>query len=137
LDENGRPQPIFMGSYGIGLDRLMAIFVEEHHDKDGIIWPDAIAPYDVHLLHIGKDEETVETAVSLYNGLKKAGFDVLYDDRKARPGFKFKDADLIGLPWRVTVGKRGLADGNVEVKRRDQADRELIPIGELVEFLKN
>jgi len=136
LDENGRPQPIFMGSYGIGLDRLMAIIVEEHHDKDGIIWPDAIAPFDVHLLHIGKDEETVQTAVSLYNSLKKAGFDVLYDDRNARPGFKFKDADLIGLPWRVTVGKRGLAEGNVEVKRRDQADRELVPIGELIKFLE-
>jgi len=90
----------------------------------------------VHLLHIGKDEETVQTAVSLYNSLKKAGFDVLYDDRNARPGFKFKDADLIGLPWRVTVGKRGLAEGNVEVKRRDQADRELVPIGELIKFLE-
>ncbi len=135
LDENGRPQPIFMGSYGIGLDRLLAIIVEEHHDKNGIIWPAEVAPYDIHLLHIGKDEEVLETAVSLYTDLQKAGFDVLYDDRNARPGFKFKDADLIGLPWRVTVGKRGLAEGNVEVKKRDADERQLIPVGQLIQFL--
>ncbi len=135
LDENGRPQPIFMGSYGIGLDRLLAIIVEEHHDKNGIIWPAEVAPYDIHLLHIGKDEEVLETAVSLYTDLQKAGFDVLYDDRNARPGFKFKDADLIGLPWRVTVGKRGLAEGNVEVKKRDADERQLIPVAELIQFL--
>lgn len=136
LDENGESQFIFMGSYGIGLDRLMAIIVELHHDKDGIIWPDSIAPYNIHLLHIGKDEAAIETAVGLYNDLQKAGFSVLYDDRDLSAGVKFKDADLIGIPWRITIGKRALAQGGVEVKRRDQADRQVVPLDELIPFLQ-
>ncbi len=137
LDENGRPQHIFMGSYGIGLDRLMAIIVELHHDKDGIIWPNTVAPYQVHLLYLGKGDDVHEAAEVVYAELTQAGIDVLYDDRELSAGVKFKDADLIGVPWRITVGARGLAQGAVEVKRRDSADRHLVPLAELQSFLQS
>ncbi|MCA9922542.1 MAG: proline--tRNA ligase, partial [Anaerolineales bacterium] len=136
LDENGKPQLIFMGSYGIGLDRLMAIIVERHHDKDGIIWPASVAPYDIHLMHVGKGDEVKETAEQLYNDLRQAGYDVLYDDRSASAGVKFKDADLIGVPWRVAVGARGLAEGGVEVKHRSQSERQMVPLNDLITFFR-
>ena len=136
LDENGRPQFIFMGSYGIGLDRLMAIIVELHHDKDGIIWPKNVAPYHVHLLHIGKGEEVRETAENIYDELSRAGVEILYDDRELSAGVKFKDADLFGIPWRVTVGARSLAQDAVEVKRRDASERHLVPLADLQSFLQ-
>ncbi len=135
LDENGRPQSIFMGSYGIGLDRLMAIIVELHHDKDGIIWPDNLAPYHIHLLHIGKDQKVVDAAEEIYHQLKQVGYQVLYDDRNLGAGVKFKDADLIGIPWRITVGSRGLAEGAVEVKRRDAAERQQVAPADLSSYL--
>jgi prolyl-tRNA synthetase len=137
LDENGRPQFIFMGSYGIGLDRLMAIIVEDHHDKDGIIWPASIAPYQVHLLHIGKGDDLREVAENLYRELSEAGLEVLYDDRELSAGVKFKDADLIGIPWRVTVAARSLAQGALEVKRRDNPVRHLVPLADLQAFLQS
>ncbi|MEM7119082.1 MAG: proline--tRNA ligase [Chloroflexota bacterium] len=136
LNDKGKPALIFMGSYGIGLDRLMATIVEKHHDKDGIIWPKSVAPYHVHLMHIGKGDEVRDVADQLYKDLRQAGFDVLYDDRKGSAGVKFKDADLIGIPWRVAVGARGLAQGGVEVKRRSESDRHLIALDELVAHLK-
>ncbi|UCC51245.1 MAG: proline--tRNA ligase [Anaerolineaceae bacterium] len=136
LDENGRPQFIYMGSYGIGLDRLMAIIVELHHDKDGIIWPASIAPYQVHLLHIGKGDDVRQAAENLYSELIEAGFEVLFDDRELSAGVKFKDADLIGIPWRVTVGARSLAQGAVEVKRRDDPTRHLVPVADIQAFLQ-
>jgi prolyl-tRNA synthetase len=137
LDENGRSQPIFMGSYGIGLDRLMATIVELHHDADGIIWPDSVAPYQVHLLHVGKGEEVQQAADQLYDELRAAGISVLYDDREASAGVKFKDADLIGLPWRVTVGAKGLSENRLEVKRRDQSERASIPWPDLINYLRS
>ncbi len=137
LDENGQPQPIFMGSYGIGLDRLMATIVEKHHDEHGIIWPDAVAPYQVHLLHLGKGDDVKDAAHKLYLELHRVGLEVLYDDREASAGVKFNDADLMGLPWRVTVGRRGLAEGTVEVKRRNQKERQSVPLAEIVSFLKS
>ncbi len=136
LDENGRPQPIFMGSYGIGLDRLLATIVELHHDDDGIIWPESVAPYKVHLMHIGKGDEVREAADRLYAEFQAAGITVLYDDREASAGVKFKDADLIGLPWRVTVGARGLVDGNVEVKQRRESERIFVSLAEVASFLQ-
>lgn len=136
LDETGKPQLIFMGSYGIGLDRLMAIIVELHHDDDGIMWPASVAPYDIHLMHVGKGDDVRETAESLYTQLKQAGFEVLFDDREVGAGVKFKDADLIGIPIRVAVGGRGLANGTVEVKYRNQADRQNIPLADIIPFLK-
>jgi len=137
LDENNEPQLIHMGSYGIGLDRLMAVIVELHNDDDGIVWPESVAPYDIHLMTIGKGEEPREVAEKLYVELQSAGLSVYYDDRIASAGVKFKDADLIGIPIRVAVGARGLAQGGVEVKRRDSDERRLVPFDELVSALKN
>lgn len=136
LDENGKPQLIFMGSYGIGLDRLMAIIVERHHDKDGIIWPESVAPYQIHLMHIGKGDEVRAAAEKVYVDLSQAGFEVLYDDHTVSAGVKFKDADLIGIPWRIAVGARGLAQGGVEVKRRSETERQIVPLPELINFLR-
>jgi prolyl-tRNA synthetase len=136
LDEKGQPQLIYMGSYGIGLDRLMAIIVELHHDKDGIIWPESVAPYQLHLMHIGKGEEAPAMADKLYDELRAAGLSVYYDDRDLSAGVKFKDADLIGIPVRIAVSARGLAEGTVEVKRRNQDERTAIPVAELIGFLQ-
>ena len=138
LDENGQPQLIYMGSYGIGLDRLMAVAVELHHDKDGIVWPDSIAPYQVHLVHVGREGDgTKEKAEALYAELTAAGVEVLYDDRDGLgAGVKFKDADLIGIPWRVTVSARSLEAGGVEVKRRNESERRVMAAEELMGLLK-
>lgn len=135
LDENGRSQYIFMGSYGIGLDRLMAMIVEIHHDANGIIWPQNVAPYQVHLLHLGKGEQTPAIADQLYDELQQAGLELLYDDRDASAGVKFKDADLIGVPWRVTVSARNVLQGVVEVKSRNTAVVYSVPVSELRSFL--
>lgn len=137
LDENNEPQLIYMGSYGIGLDRLMAVIVETHHDEDGIIWPASVAPYDIYLMHLGKGEEPKTAAEGLYSTLGEAGFDVLFDDRDISAGVKFKDADLIGIPVRVAVGSRGLAQGQVEVKRRDSKERVDVPLSELNSYLQS
>jgi prolyl-tRNA synthetase len=137
LDEKNEPQLIYMGSYGIGLDRLMAVIVEEHHDDDGIVWPECVAPFEVHLLTLGKGDEPRKVADKLYEEMGAAGIDVYYDDRSASAGVKFKDADLIGIPLRIAVGARGLAQGSVEVKRRDQSERELVPIDEVINYLRN
>lgn len=136
LDENGKPQLIFMGSYGIGLDRLMATIVELHNDKHGIIWPDSVAPYQIHLLYLGKGDDVREAAEKLYDDLTQAGYEVLYDDRELSAGVKFNDADLIGIPWRIAVGGRGLAEGNVEVKRRSESERLNVPLDGLIAFLR-
>jgi prolyl-tRNA synthetase len=137
LDEHNEPQFIYMGSYGIGLDRLMAVVVEKHHDEDGIIWPDNLAPYDVHLLWLGKGEpDVVEAAEQIYRELQAVGLSVYYDDRDVSAGVKLKDADLIGIPRRVAVGRRSLEQGGVEVKRRSQAERHIVPIEQLADFLR-
>ena len=136
LDENGQPQLIFMGSYGIGLDRLMATVVELHHDEHGIIWPDSVAPYQIHLLHLGKGDDVREAADTLYADLTRAGYEVLYDDRELSAGVKFNDADLIGIPWRIAVGGRGLKEGKVEVKRRSESERTDVPLAEIEAFLR-
>jgi prolyl-tRNA synthetase len=139
LDENSQPQLIYMGSYGIGLDRLMAVIVELHHDRDGIVWPDSVAPYRAHLAHIGKEGDgTKEKAEALYADLTAAGVEVLYDDRDGLgAGFKFKDADLIGIPWRVVVSAKSLEAGGVEVKRRSESERRIVSIDELMSVLKS
>lgn len=136
LDENNEPQLVYMGSYGIGLDRLMAIIVELHHDDEGIIWPESVAPYQIHLMHIGKGDEPRQVAEELYQSLRTAGWQVYYDDRDVSAGIKFKDADLIGIPVRVAVGARGLAEGGVEVKRRTSPERQMVPVADLAQFLK-
>lgn len=138
-NKDGVEEPIIMGSYGIGSGRLLASVVEEHNDEYGLIWPITVAPYHVHLVMLpGKkgDVEVVDAAEKLYRDLQAAGVEVLFDDRADSPGVKFNDADLIGLPIRVTVGARSLKEGQIEMKRRDQSERRLVPLGEAIETVK-
>lgn len=128
LDEDGSEKPLVMGSYGIGPGRVMAAAVEQHHDEQGIVWPRAIAPYDVHVVALPGAEEQADEAA---RALDEAGADVLLDDRDARAGEKFADADLIGIPLRVTVGKKTLEDGAVDVRDRASGDERRVPLGEL------
>ena len=118
LDQEGHERPVVMGSYGIGVGRLMAAVIETHHDEHGIVWPPALAPFDVHLLALGTDEAVRAQAEAVYAQLQEAGLEVLYDDRDERAGVKFADADLIGCPVRVTVSRRSLKAGGVELKAR-------------------
>lgn len=136
LDENGREQPIVMGSYGIGLARIAAAAIEQHHDGNGIVWPASIAPFDVHLVLVRVSDEIQRSlADKLYRELAEAGFDVLFDDRDMSPGVKFKDADLLGCPAQVVVGKRA-ADGFVELKRRGSGERRDVECPELAAALR-
>jgi prolyl-tRNA synthetase len=128
LDEDGKVKPFIMGCYGIGLNRILAAAIEAHHDKDGICWPMSIAPFEVLIVALDvRNERVRSTAAGIHDALENKGIDVLLDDRDARPGFKFKDADLIGIPVRVTVGKKALAQGMVELKMRTGGDSEQFP----------
>lgn len=118
LDASGAERPIVMGSYGIGIERLMQMIVEQHHDDAGIVWPAAVAPFDVHLLRLGRNDATRQAADELAEELEAHGISVLYDDRDESAGVKFNDADLIGLPLRLLVSDRLLAEGMVELKPR-------------------
>jgi prolyl-tRNA synthetase len=131
LDENGKELPIIMGSYGIGPARVAASAVEQNHDKDGIIWSQSIAPYDVEIIPLNMEDEDVRnTAEILYSEFRERGIEVLLDDRDARPGIKFKDADLIGIPWQVIIGKKTLNEGFVELKsRRTKETEKIAPAG--------
>ena len=131
LSQKGRPQPLFMGCYGIGIGRLLASIVEMNHDEDGIIWPPAVAPYQIHLMHIGKGDEVRQRAESLYADLRAQGYEVLYDDRQESPGVKFKEADLLGMPLRLTISQRTLSTDSVEVKRRSEWEKNLVKLEEL------
>jgi prolyl-tRNA synthetase len=133
LDEHGQQRPIVMGSYGIGPARIMAAAVEQRHDQDGILWPWAIAPFHVHLIPVAvKDAAQMAAAEELYRDLRAAGFDVLMDDREERAGVKFKDADLLGIPIRVTVGNALAKEGAVELRRRDSRADLRVPKDRLV-----
>ena len=131
-DENGEEKMVFMGSYGIGISRLMGTIVELNHDNKGMIWPENVAPFKVQLLSLGEDTE----AEKIYNDLLKKGIEVLYDDRDVSAGEKFADSDLIGIPYRVVVSKKSLVAGGVEVKKRNEEKSEIIKIEEIVEKLK-
>ncbi|MBC8550400.1 MAG: proline--tRNA ligase, partial [Candidatus Brocadiales bacterium] len=121
LDKNGKERPIVMGSYGIGVNRILAATIEKSHDSNGIIWPLPLAPYEVLVVPINiKDETIMGTATKVYDELCDAGIDTLIDDRDQRPGFKFKDADLIGIPIRITVGKSFKESGELEIKLRSK-----------------
>ncbi len=123
LDEHGKSHPMIMGCYGIGINRIMAAAIEAGHDENGIIWPISIAPFTVLIAALDtREEQVMSVARKLHDALTAAGLDVLLDDRDARPGFKFKDADLIGIPIRITVGKKGLAEGVLELKERRSPD---------------
>jgi prolyl-tRNA synthetase len=136
LDVDGQEKPAVMGTYGIGVTRIVASAIEQSHDKDGIIWPVPLAPYEVALLELQQDDDKVlATTKKFYEELTAAGIDVLYDDRDERPGVKFKDADLIGIPFRLTVGKKGVAEGIVELKRRNGAEVRKLKIDEAVKIV--
>ncbi len=134
LDTEGKEKPMFMGCYGIGVGRTAAAAIEQNFDEGGIIWPMALAPYQVIVTVVNtKDDEVMTTAESIYESLKKEGIEVILDDRGERPGVKFKDADLIGIPVRVTVGGRGIKEGKLEVKRREEKEAANIEIDKVVE----
>ena len=128
LDEDGKEKPLVMGSYGIGLGRVMAAAVEQHHDENGIVWPRSIAPYDAHVVVLPGGEEIGQAAAE---ALSAAGLDVLLDDRDQRAGEKFADADLIGCPIRITVGKKSLEDGKVDFRDRANGDEKRLDVAAL------
>ncbi len=135
MDINGKPQPIIMGSYGIGVGRLLACIAEEHRDDNGLIWPISIAPYEVNLVLLPDNEEVIALGEQLYQDLQKAGVEVLFDDRDkktAAPGVKFKDADLRGIPIRLTVSGRALGKGGVEMKLRKEGEMSIVPAESVV-----
>ena len=138
LGEDGERHPIVMGSYGIGLGRSVACIVEAHHDDKGIAWPDEVAPYAAHLVSIGagRDPNVLETAGRLHALAKDSGREILYDDRDESPGVKFTDAELLGMPWILTVSPRSLAAGGVEVTRRATGERRTAPLEEVEAFLR-
>lgn len=126
LDENGKEQPMVMGCYGVGVSRTMAAAIEQNYDDNGIIWPIEIAPYHVLVVPVNtKDEASAAKAEEIYMQLKKVGLETVIDDRKERPGVKFKDADLIGYPLRVVVGPKTLTEGKLEVKFVKQARSDI------------
>ncbi len=131
LDADGKAVPIVMGSYGIGVERIMAAAIELHHDEYGIRWPMSIAPYQVTVLTLGPEPELKKAADEVVDALAAAGIEVLHDDRDERAGVKFKDADLVGIPIRIAVGKKGLAEGKAEWKLRGSKQVELVPLGEV------
>jgi len=137
LDENGDHQPLIMGCYGIGVSRVVAAAIEQNHDSHGIVWPAALAPFDVAIVTIGADRSpaVTEAAEALYHGLRTAGIDPLWDDRDARPGVKFADMELIGLPHRVVIGDRGLAAGTLEYRSRQAEASEDLPLDQALEAL--
>ncbi len=138
LDKDGKEKPVIMGSYGIGSGRLLACVAEEHHDEYGLIWPISVAPYHVHIVALsGKGADDVkDTAERLYQDLLAAGVEVLYDDRAESPGVKFNDADLIGLPIRLTVSGRSLQQGGIEFKRRDSQAKTIVPQDQIIVRVK-
>ncbi len=124
-DADGREAAVQMGSYGIGVSSLVGAIIEAFHDDAGIIWPDCVAPFDVGLLNLKADDSGCAAACDgLYGRLRENGVEVLYDDRAERAGVKFADMDLIGLPWQLVVGPRGLKDGIVELKHRRTGERQ-------------
>lgn len=138
LDENGKAATLWMGCYGIGVTRVVAAAIEQNHDENGIIWPNAIAPFEVVLVPMNahKSERVRETAERLYGELAAQGIDVLLDDRDTRPGVKFADQELIGIPHRVVIGDRGLDNGELEYKGRRDEGNTMVPADELIDFLR-
>ncbi len=136
-DENGQDQPMIMGCYGLGIGRTVAAAIEQNHDDNGIIWPLPLAPFSVLVTPLtNRDETVVSTAEKLYEELQAKGVDVLLDDRDERPGVKFNDADLVGIPVRIVIGSKSLAEGNVEFSLRKDGEKELVPLEGVVERLR-
>jgi len=139
LDKDGQEKPVIMGSYGIGSGRLLACVAEEHNDEHGLVWPISVAPYQVHLVSlVGKGDDRVQRAADrVYAKLLEGGVEVLYDDRPESPGVKFNDADLIGIPIRLTVSEKSIQENGVEFKRRDQEQKTLIPETNILSKVKD
>ncbi|MNO96092.1 Proline--tRNA ligase [compost metagenome] len=136
LDSSGKSQPMIMGCYGIGISRLLSAIAEQHHDEDGLMWPAALAPYQVHILIMSvKDSEQRTVAEGLYDQLTKLGIETLIDDRDERAGVKFKDSSLIGIPLSIVVGKEA-SQGRVEYLNRNTAGKEVLEIMEAVSRIK-
>ena len=133
-DEDGNNIPVVMGSYGVGVGRLLACIAEEFHDENGLILPISVAPYQVHIVGLKGAEDTAE---QVYGDLLRQGLEVIYDEREERPGVKFNDADLIGVPIRLTVSKRSLENGGVEYKLRRESDREIVPMDDLMDRIRD
>jgi len=132
LDENGKQKPFIMGCYGIGVGRLLACLIEEHHDDYGPIWPMPVAPFQVHLCMLDKKKEGIEEAgEKLYKELLEAGVEVIFDDRNEKAGFQFADADLIGVPLRLVISKKSIKDGEVEYSFRGSKDKSRIKLEEV------
>jgi len=138
LDENGKEHPIVMGSYGIGVERVMACYIEQNHDENGIIWDKTLAPFDIQLMGLNMKKELVfEASNKIYDELTNSGFDVLFDDRtNVQAGFKFNDADLLGMPVQVIVGDKKLKENKAEIKLRRTGERFDVELSELVEKIK-
>jgi prolyl-tRNA synthetase len=137
LDDQGKERLAIMGCYGIGVGRTAAAGIEQNHDEKGIIWPYPIAPFHTHLLPVSQSEKTAEATARLYDDLQAAGYEVLWDDREERAGVKFNDADLIGAPFQVVVGDKGLADGVVEVKVRRSGVKSRVAPSDIVAHLRS
>jgi prolyl-tRNA synthetase len=136
LDDQGKERTLFMGCYGIGVGRTVAAAIEQNHDEQGIIFPMPIAPFQVLVTMLNpNDAEVKDAAEKLYGELQDAGVEVLLDDRDERPGSKFKDADLLGIPLRVTVGARGLKEGALELQERQGGERTMLPVAEVAGLL--
>ena len=138
LNENGKDQPMIMGCYGIGVTRVVASAIEQNHDDKGIIWPSSIAPFEIAIvpLNIQKSERVREHAEQLYATLRGLGYDVLLDDRNERPGVKFADMELVGIPHRIVIGDRGLDNGMLEYKNRSASDNEDVAVDDIVDFIQ-
>ncbi len=138
LDENGKEHPIVMGSYGIGVERIFACYIEQNYDDKGIIWRKPLAPYEVHLIGLNMKNATVsDTSNNLYDDLRKEGFEVLFDDRNdVSAGVKFNDADLLGMPVQIIVGEKNLKDGKIELKLRTTNEKQIVELSELIGKLK-
>jgi len=136
-DENGTKNPVFLGSYGIGITRLMGVIAEVFSDDKGLVWSEEIAPFKIHLVSLGEDENVKKKAEEVYNELHKSGIEVLWDDRDLRAGEKFADSDLIGIPWRVVVSEKNLAEGKLEIKNRKTQEVEMFSESELQSKFKN
>ena len=137
LDENGKHQVLNMGCYGIGVSRIVAAAIEQNHDKYGIIWPDAIAPFKVAIvpMNMHKSHRIQQVAEQMYAQLKAAGIEVLFDDRKERPGVMFNDMELVGIPHTIVIGERNLDEQKVEYKNRRNGEKQLIDIPQIADFI--
>ena len=139
LDDNGKSQTLSMGCYGIGISRIVAAAIEQNHDDNGICWPESMAPFRVAIvpLNMNKSEAVAAAAIQLYEQLQALGIEVLLDDRNERPGIKFADMELIGIPHRIVIGDRSLTEGQVEYKQRTEADAHNIPLHNVIDFLRD